>query len=79
MSFNGGGASGKPCKNFCKFYNFNATSAVIEGYTVYFNDIISQFKTFLSYEGLHYDEKAKKLKDDVEGKAKKFLDAIALK
>ena len=51
LSFNGGGDPGKPCKNYCKFYNFNATTAVMEGYTVYFNDVISLFSTFLKYEG----------------------------
>lgn len=43
LSFVGdsGGSSGKACASYCKFYHINSTSAVQEGYEVFFTNVLN--------------------------------------
>ena len=41
------GTNYKPCKKYCEHYKFNANSPVIEGYQVFFNEMINAMEKFL--------------------------------
>lgn len=44
LSFAGnssGASNGKACKSYCQFFHINSTSAVIEGYEVFFTNVIN--------------------------------------
>ena len=50
MSFASGGSNGKACKKYCNFYNVNSTAPVIEGFKIYFDNIILLIDNFLPVE-----------------------------
>ena len=41
------GTNYKPCKKYCEHYKFNANSPVVEGYQVFFNEMINAMEKFL--------------------------------
>ena len=45
--FKSGADNFKPCRRYCEHYKFNANSPVLEGYQVFFNDIINGMEMFL--------------------------------
>lgn len=45
--FKTGAENFKPCRNYCEHYKFNANSPVLEGYQVFFNDIINGMEMFM--------------------------------
>ena len=45
-----GVADSKACTSYCHFFNFNAGSPAIEGYNVYFNDIINLYTKIINME-----------------------------
>ena len=61
-AFKNGGDNFKPCKKFCEHYKFNANSPIIEGYQVFFNDIINGMEMFLKANA----EKEKDEKEEEE-------------
>lgn len=54
--FKSGADKIKPCRKYCEHYKFNANSPVLEGYQVFFNDIINGMEMFL--KATTDDEKA---------------------
>lgn len=50
-AFKQGMELGAVCKDYCSYYNFNANSPVIEGYQLFFNDLMNTFTKFLQDEG----------------------------
>ena len=51
-AFRNGTGGGKVCKKYCGYYNFNSNSPVIEGYQVFFNDVMNALSKFLKHVGL---------------------------
>lgn len=49
--YQAGGNLGKACKAYCSFFNFNSNSPVIEGYQMFFNDLMNTFTKFLRVLG----------------------------
>ena len=47
QTYQAGGNLGKACKKYCSFFNFNSNSPVIEGYQMFFNDLMNTFTKFL--------------------------------
>lgn len=45
------GTNFRPCRNYCRYYKFNSNSPVIEGYQVFFNDMIIALSKFIKNYG----------------------------
>ncbi len=56
-AFEAGGSLDKICKKYCKNYNFNANSPVLEGYQVFFNKIMNSLTIYLQAEGHMINER----------------------
>ena len=56
-SYVGGGVNGKACRQYCEYFNVNATSAVIEGYSVFFNEVRNAMTTFIKDRNLTKNER----------------------
>jgi len=64
--FKSGAENFKPCRKYCEHYKFNANSPVLEGYQVFFNDIINDMEMFLKANT--DEEKVKDDEDDDDGR-----------
>lgn len=60
----GSGGNGKACSEYCTFYHINSTSAVVEGYEVFFTNVINQLEAYFKYFGIEW----KSLLDDSKPK-----------
>lgn len=49
--FKSGSTDFKQCKRYCEHYKMNANSPVIEGYQVFFNEVINSMESFLKNHG----------------------------
>lgn len=45
------GTNFRPCRNYCRYYKFNSNSPVIEGYQVFFNDVLVALSKFIKNYG----------------------------
>lgn len=60
--FKAGAENFTPCKSYCEHYKFNANSPVLEGYQVFFNDMINAFEMFIKSNS--EEEKTENDEDD---------------
>ncbi len=67
----------KVCRNFCHFFNLNANSPVVEGYQIFFNEIINNNAKFLtSYGNFKKGEKERLLQGDQPSKKEQLIQKI---
>lgn len=57
------GSNFRACKSYCRHYKFNANSPVIEGYQVFFNEILNAMTKFLKSYGTQ--DKGRLLQDEL--------------
>lgn len=62
--FKTGAENFKPCSKYCEHYKFNANSPVLEGYQVFFNDIINGMEMFMKAN----TEEEKEAHDEDDGR-----------
>lgn len=60
-------SSGKACASYCKFYHINSTSAVQEGYEVFFTNVLNQLEAYFKYFGVDWKTL---LEDETQGKGR---------
>lgn len=54
----------KKCQRYCEYYKFNANAPVIEGYQVFFNEVINSMERFLKSHGPEEMKKDDEDEDD---------------
>lgn len=66
MSFVGGkgGDNGSACKAYCRFFGINNTSAVQEGYEVFFNDLMNTFEKFFRHMDIDWKSATKRVLEE---------------
>jgi len=67
--FKSGGTDFKKCQRYCEHYKMNANSPVIEGYQVFFNEIINSLEKFLK----NYQPEETKNEDDDDDDRSRLL------